>query len=111
MMTGMSGSGPLGVDAQMAWLGQLAQESVLPAERDSGPGQCSGSGAMSWGVVFKGLDITSATDSGGSSREGDMVTVSVSIEDVALANKIEVVLFTNHRQKASDVGEGGERGP
>jgi hypothetical protein len=37
----MSGSGPLGAEAHIAWLGQPAQESAWPAVRDSGPGQCS----------------------------------------------------------------------
>jgi hypothetical protein len=40
-MMGMSGSGPLGAEAHIAWLGQPAQESAWPAVRDSGPGQCS----------------------------------------------------------------------
>jgi len=71
-MAGMSGSGPLGADAQMAWLGQPAQESAFPAASDSGPGQCSGSGATSLGADFKGLEITSWTSSG-ASREGAMV--------------------------------------
>jgi hypothetical protein len=41
VMMGMSGSGPLGAEAHIAWLGQPAQESAWPAVRDSGPGQCS----------------------------------------------------------------------
>jgi hypothetical protein len=40
-MRGMSGSGPLGAEAHICWLGHPAQESAWPAERDSGPGQCS----------------------------------------------------------------------
>ena len=56
MMKGMSGSGPLGVDAQILWLGQPAQASPWPASLDSGPGQCSGSGAMREGWVFSGAE-------------------------------------------------------
>jgi hypothetical protein len=41
VMMGMSGSGPFGAEAHIAWLGQPAQLSALPAWRDSGPGQCS----------------------------------------------------------------------
>lgn len=41
MIRGISGSGPLGVVAHIAWLGQPAQASPLPARLDSGPGQCS----------------------------------------------------------------------
>lgn len=41
VMSGISGSGPFGAVAQMAWFGQPAQESALPACCDSGPGQCS----------------------------------------------------------------------
>lgn len=41
VMTGISGSGPLGVEAQICWLGHPAQASPLPAWSDSGPGQCS----------------------------------------------------------------------
>lgn len=41
VITGMSGSGPLGAAAQMAWLGQPLHASLLPAWSDSGPGQCS----------------------------------------------------------------------
>lgn len=70
-MSAMSGSGPLGAEAQIAWLGQPAQESACPAVEDSGPGQCSGSGATSLGADLSGLDMTSWTDSG-SSREGAM---------------------------------------
>lgn len=40
-MRGMSGSGPFGAEAHIAWLGQPAQESAWPACCDSGPGQCS----------------------------------------------------------------------
>ena len=43
VIRGISGSGPLGVVAQMDWLGQPAQASLWPASLDSGPGQCSGS--------------------------------------------------------------------
>lgn len=55
-MIGMSGSGPLGVEAQMVWLGQPAHASPWPASLDSGPGQCSGSGAMREGWVFSGAE-------------------------------------------------------
>ena len=40
-MRGMSGSGPLGAEAHIFWLGQPAQLSAEPACSDSGPGQCS----------------------------------------------------------------------
>jgi hypothetical protein len=36
----------------MDWLGQPAQASACPAAWDSGPGQCSGSGALSAGVAL-----------------------------------------------------------
>ncbi len=55
-MRGMSGSGPLGVEAQMVWLGQLAQAELEPARLDEGPGQCSGSGAMRGGWVLRGAE-------------------------------------------------------
>lgn len=42
VIIGISGSGPLGAAAQMAWLGQPLHASPLPACSDSGPGQCSG---------------------------------------------------------------------
>ncbi len=71
-MAGISGSGPLGAEAHIAWFGQPAQESAFPAVCDSGPGQCSGSGATSFGALFKGLDRTSCTSSG-SSSEGAMM--------------------------------------
>ena len=54
VMAGMSGSGPLGADAHIAWLGHPAQESAVPAAADSGPGQCSGSGATSLGADLRG---------------------------------------------------------
>ena len=70
-MTGISGSGPLlGADAQIAWFGHPAHESALPARSDSGPGQCSGSGATNSGRAFSGCEITSCTASGSSSRDG-----------------------------------------
>lgn len=47
VIIGISGSGPLGAEAHISWFGQPAQESAFPALCDSGPGQCSGSGAMS----------------------------------------------------------------
>lgn len=56
MMRGMSESRPLGVDAQMVWLGQPAQASPWPASLDSGPGQCSGSGAMRERWFFRGAE-------------------------------------------------------
>ena len=55
-MRGISGSGPLGVEAQTLWLGQPAQASPRPARVDSGPGQCSGSGAMREGWFFRGAE-------------------------------------------------------
>jgi hypothetical protein len=72
VMAGMSGSDPFGADAQIAWLGQPAQESALPAVSDSGPGQCSGSGATSLGATLRGFRRISSTRSG-SSREGAIV--------------------------------------
>ena len=72
-MRGMSGSGPLGADAQTAWFGHPAQESAVPAFSDSGPGQCSGSGATSCGRDFSGFERTSCTGSG-SSRDGAMAS-------------------------------------
>jgi hypothetical protein len=72
VMSGISGSELLGADAQMAWLGRPAQESALPAVSDSGPGQCSGSGATSFGAVLRGFRRTFSTRSG-SSRESAMV--------------------------------------
>lgn len=51
VMSGISGSGSLEADAQIAWLGHPAQDSALPAVSDSGPGQCSGSGATSFGAA------------------------------------------------------------
>ena len=41
VIRGMSGSGPFGADAHIAWLGHPAQLSARPAFSDSGPGQCS----------------------------------------------------------------------
>lgn len=76
VITGMSGSGPLGAEAHIAWFGQPAQESAFPAVSDSGPGQCSGSGATSLGAVLRGLERTSCTDSVASSREGAITTIS-----------------------------------
>ena len=73
MIKGISGSGPFGAVAQIAWFGHPAQESALPACWDSGPGQCSGSGATRLGFCFSGLARTSATESGPASREGAMV--------------------------------------
>lgn len=69
---GMSGSGPLGAEAHICWLGQPAHESAAPACSDSGPGQCSGSGAMSSGFALRGLLMTSWMDSG-SSKDGAML--------------------------------------
>lgn len=73
VIAGISGSGPLGAEAQMAWLGQPAQESAFPAVSDSGPGQCSGSGATSLGAFLRWLERTSCTESATSS-EGAMMT-------------------------------------
>jgi len=72
VMRGISGSGPLGAEAHIAWLGQPAQESAFPAASDSGPGQCSGSGATRVGAVLRGAERTSSTRSGASS-EGAMM--------------------------------------
>ena len=41
VISGIAGSGPLGVDEHIFWFGQPAQASPLPASLDSGPGQCS----------------------------------------------------------------------
>lgn len=71
-MMGISGSGPLGAEAHIAWFGQPAHESAFPAASDSGPGQCSGSGATSFGAALRGLERTSSTRSGASS-EGAMI--------------------------------------
>lgn len=56
VMRAMSGSGPFGVEAQMIWLGQPAQASPWPASVDSGPGQCSGSGAIREGWFLSGAE-------------------------------------------------------
>ena len=69
VMKGMSGSGPLGVVAQMDWFGQPVQASPFPARLDSGPGQCSGSGTTSFGVFFGGAERSTCI---GSSSEGAM---------------------------------------
>lgn len=66
-MREMSGSGPLGAEAHIAWFGQPAHESAVPAAWESAPGQCSGSGATRFGFAFKGLARTSSTRSGSSS--------------------------------------------
>lgn len=55
-MRGMSGSGPLGVEAHIVWFGQPAQASPWPASFDSGPGQCSGSGAIRVGCFLSGAE-------------------------------------------------------
>lgn len=60
---GMSGSGPLGVEAQMDWLGQPAHAESWPASLDSGPGQCSGSGATRFGWFLRGAERASWTGS------------------------------------------------
>jgi len=75
-MAGMSGSGPLGAEAHIAWLGHPAQESACPADSDSGPGQCSGSGAMSFGAAFRELEKACSMESG-ASREGAMVILGL----------------------------------
>ena len=69
-MRGMSGSGPLGVEAQMVWLGQEAQAESLPARLEVGPGQCSGSGAMRGGGFLRGAERSIW-------REGSMAVVVV----------------------------------
>lgn len=90
-MRGMSGSGPLGADAQMLWFGQPAHASPFPAASDSGPGQCSvdqplvchlrrtssvwsyvpGSGATNFGAAFRGASKSVTWLS--SMRDGDIV--------------------------------------
>jgi hypothetical protein len=50
-MRGMSGSGPFGAEAHICWFGHPSQASALPAWSDSGPGQCSGSGAARVGAT------------------------------------------------------------
>jgi hypothetical protein len=96
-MTGISGSGPFGAEAHIAWLGQPAQLSAVPACCDSGPGQCSkiehqhlfdhtatgaccdggvagrcvpGSGATSFGAALSGASKSICV---GSSSEGAIV--------------------------------------
>lgn len=69
----MSESGPMGVEAQMLWLGQPAQASPWPARLDSGPGQCSGSGAMRVGWFFSGAERSTWIGSS---------TVVVVVEDI-----------------------------
>lgn len=66
VMRGRSGSGPWGVEAQMDWLGQPAQAEVVPAREDSGPGQCSGSGAMRGGWFLRGAERSIWMSEGGS---------------------------------------------
>ena len=72
-MRGRSESGPMGVEAQMLWLGQPAQASPWPARLDSGPGQCSGSGAMREGWFFSGAERSTWIGSS---------TVVVVVEDI-----------------------------
>lgn len=79
----MSGSGPLGAEAHICWLGQPAHESAVPAFSDSGPGQCSGSGATRWGFALRGLLRTSWTDSGSSSEGAMLLAVSYVCGDLA----------------------------
>lgn len=62
----------MGAEAHIFWFGQPAHESAVPAVSDSGPGQCSGSGATNDGFVLAWFLRTSWTASG-SSREGAMV--------------------------------------
>lgn len=80
VMAGRSGSGPFGVEAHIFWFGHPAHESAVPACSDSGPGQCSGSGATSSGFCFRGFARTSSTGSGASSdgamAESDSTTRS-----------------------------------
>ena len=84
VMRGISGSGPLGAEAHIAWLGQPAQESAFPAASDSGPGQCSGSGATRVGAVLSGAERTSSTLSGASSEGAivNYVLYSIQIESL-----------------------------
>ncbi len=81
-MREMSGSGPFGVDVQMLWLGQPAQASPWPARLDSGPGQCSGSGAMRGGGFFSGAERSTLKGSS---------SVVVAVEDM-IAKGTEKVL-------------------
>lgn len=53
MMRAVSGSGPFGAEAQMAWLGHPAQAADCPAVCDSGPGQCSGDGQIGFSTTLE----------------------------------------------------------
>lgn len=99
-MRGISGSGPLGAEAQIAWLGQPAQESALPAASDSGPGQCSGSGATSLGAALRGLERTSSTFSGASREGAIMVFVRVN----SVFERVELWWNQKKCQSISGVG-------
>jgi hypothetical protein len=89
VMSGMSGSGPLGAEAHIDWFGQPLHASPLPACSDSGPGQCSieissdcalqgkkvctpGSGATSCGVALSGVSRADWVAAAESSRYGDI---------------------------------------
>ena len=74
VMRGRSGSGPLGVEAQIVWLGQEAQAEPAPARLDSGPGQWAGSGAIRGGWFLRGAERSISR--GGS----EMVVVVVVID-------------------------------
>lgn len=80
-MAGISGSGPLGSDSHMFWFGQPLQASPWPAFSDSGPGQCSGSGA------FKGM-AEARTFARATSADGAMCCVRVVIFGVERKEKI-----------------------
>lgn len=76
----MSGSGPFGADAHIAWLGQPAHAASCPAVCDSGPGQCSGSGATRAGADLRGAlraEVMSEAVVVGSSRDGAMVAEAI----------------------------------
>ena len=111
---GMSGSGPLGVEAQMDWLGQPAQAEPWPASVDSGPGQCSGSGATRLGWFLRGAERASSTGSR---------TVELILEEVGSGGvshemvyggkryilKFEGFVSCRHGGGGPDIGRGGER--
>lgn len=76
VISGISGSGPFGAVAHIFWFGQPTQASPFPACSDSGPGQCSGSGASSLGRALRfderaseGSCVTSASSVGAMIRE------------------------------------------
>jgi hypothetical protein len=90
-MRGISGSGPFGAEAQMLWLGHPLHASPCPACSDSGPGQCSGSGATSSGAAFRGAeraDLTEVVTSRSASRVGAMSANSMLICSVRRASNV-----------------------